>query len=920
MVTQYRNRRYPKTRVKQTNWSARTISVHCTHQSAKYSQTVELEPKTRIKRPLADRVYYRLFRWAGCTAPDTILDEINEAVAARRTPGRSHWSLPVWKFYQSSSVVLYQVRDNSPALSLKGWHPFFALQLAMRSFRHEISSAVTAAGTLAIGFGAAAAIFSVLTGFTGPLPVPHGDKVVRITARTDESSNVPLIAETMLQISGRQTTLSDMGFFQVQRAVVLAEGLAPVRVPLAAMSHEVFRLLNVPPLIGRLPEEFSDREDQDVVVISQRLASMIANDLTQIIGKELNVAGRPRRLIAVMPDGFGFPFGEDAWIPFDVARSDGSFEVVARLAEGATEESASLELSTLAGSSQAEADGTRLSFTVEGFTESRGESGEDVALIALLIIVVALLAVSAANVSNLLLVRALERSRTMAVHSALGAGPAQVVTQLFAEALAIAVGGAVLGMGIALATVSVIEGNLSGHWGYYWMKVQVDLPVVLFTLALSVLVALIAGTTPAIRALRSDLAQPLRQDTSGSGGAKPGWFAWSLVSGQIAFSVVALITSSMMAAGLLRSSSVNPAFPANSVWVSSVTLHAPSYDTPEQRLDFQRSLLSSAAPLSSVEHIALSTGLPGLNSPAGVLEIDGRAPDPDARPTTVLTFGVTEDYFTVFNIAKRQGRLFQEGDQTAPETVVVVSSDFATRHFPDEDPVGRHIKINGVTPGDDWANIVGVVEDVSIYESQGQARRDWVYLPSSKAAARTLYVLYRPVPGQTNATADLQAVVSEIDPFLPLDGTMGSDRATPVAAVLRFVRILLQIVGSLSILAGVGATLVAGFGLYGVLAFEVRRKTPEIGIRMALGAGQGKTLFTIVRSGVFRILPGLGIGLVLSYFLTPAFGVFLGTVDPHNPGTFITIALSFVAIALVASFVPAQRAARLDPARVLRSE
>ena len=283
----------------------------------------------------------------------------------------------------------------------------------------------------------------------------------------------------------------------------------------------------------------------------------------------------------------------------------------------------------------------------------------------------------------------------------------------------------------------------------------------------------------------------------------------------------------------------------------------------------------------------------------------------------MLTFGVTPGFFDVFDIDVLHGRTFDDGITAEGDRVAVVSEGFALEHFGTGNVVGRRIHLDRAD-GEAWWTVGGVVETMRIYESN-QRVADWVYLPLDRVPSANLYVSFRSSAGLATGHAALRAAVRTVDPKLPVSGTMAGEGGT-VGDVLAFVRRIFQTVGTLSALGGLASVLVAAVGLYGILSFEVRRRTAELGIRLALGASATRILRGIMAQGFIRLLPGLVLGFTLTYLAAPYFGLFFSGVDPRDPLSFSAVVLGYLLVAMIATLAPALRAASLDPARVLGSD
>ena len=867
----------------------------------------------------------RVIHACGASNPDEIIEDLEEEAHARQRRGASKTNARLWTLWQTLLICGYEIRDSHAIRpdaphSGSALHPIVAWKLAFRSFRREWGIALTAALTLSIGFGAAGAIFSVLTGFTRDLPVPTGNRVVQIRVSGPRAISPVETAALLRAWTREQNTLVGIAGLRVGSPVLQYGEAPPVRTSAATITSNALQLLRVAPLLGGFREPTVGEE---TVVLSHSLWTSHFRSDSEVVGMTVQVNGRTHTVSGVMPEGFAFPYNQELWIPISYESMDGSgLEFFGRLVDGVSILSAAANLQTVAERQNLFADEVAgpPSVLVDKFTSARGEGGERIALFALLLVVVALLAVSCSNVSNLLIVRAIGRSRTMAVHAAIGAAPIQVALQLFVEALAIAVVGGLVGLGIAYLAVGIIEGALSGHWGYYWMRVGVDVEVVAFLCALALGTALLSGTIPALRAARADLVEPLKTENAGSTGHSAGWISWTLVTGQIIFSCIALVAAALMTNGLLRSRDIEPEFPANEVFVSTLTLDGEGHDELDRRRRIRQGIPISLASRPGVSAAAVSTGLPGMFAPMGRLFFESRPDDPNQPREMILTFAVTPDYFSVFDISLEDGRAFDESDGASTEPVAIVSQDFVKRHFPDVSPLDQRIRVQGVSPGEQWVRIVGVVSDVVIYDAYRHNRLDWIYFPLAQLDARTFYVVFRGPDNSVDATQQLQTAIWQLDPALPIGGSVAGDGAAPLTDILKYIRTIFETAGLLALLAGLGSLLVAAIGLYGIFAYEVRRRQPELGIRLALGAGGTRLQRMVLVGAAKKIGPGLALGLGIAYLIAPLFGVFLSGTNARDPLVFGTTCCGFLLVCFLATAIPAKKAASLDPSEVMRSE
>ena len=796
--------------------------------------------------------------------------------------------------------------------------PLLAFRQALRQLRREPGTAVYAALTLALGLGAATAIYSVMTGFTRPLPIPEGERVVQVRLTDPENGRTDITADDLQAWQESSRSLAEVGAFTTARTAVAAPDRPSRLASGARLTAGAFRLLRVEPLMGRLPS--AGPGDRETVVVSFDVWRDRPDRDPRALGTQLRVGDDLLTVIGVMPEGFHFPFHEDLWTVLDPdATPAAPLEIVARLADDADRDEAREELQAILSAHRTAATGTAGTARVEvaGFTEKRGESGETTLLFGLLLLVLALVLVSCSNVSNLLLERAMARARTLSVHQALGAGPGQIVLQCFAEASL--VGGMALlpGLVVAYGVIRFIEGTLADHWGYFWMKVALQPSAVLFAGALGVVTALVSGTIPALRSGRTEVAALLSQASHTSLGAPRPRVSRILLTGQVALSSIAVIASVLMATGLYQTRKVVDGFPARSILWSSLRLDSPRYDSAAAREDYRSRLLAGLDEQPGVRRAALSTGLPGRYAPIREVSVAGEADD--GRDGAVRTASVTPGFFDLFDLRILRGRDFHPFEDAEP--IAVVSEDFVRHRLGGGPAIGRTLQILDPAGESRELRIVGVVDDVVIYPSRRSSHRDFVYVPIDLSGPRELYVTIRGYSewGERGEHSERRTIAHGLtqasraaDPDVPLDAL----EALP--ETLAYVRQFLETLGVLAILGGLGAVAVVAIGLYGIVAYDTRRRLPEVAVRLALGAGTDRILWSVVRQGLLLLLPGVALGLGATYLLTPLLGVFLGSASSHDPRIFAGALAAYLVIALLATVGPARRAAACEPWTILK--
>ncbi len=785
------------------------------------------------------------------------------------------------------------------------------MRLAARQFRLTPGSYLYAALTLAIGLGAATAIYSVLEGLTSPLPVPAGEEVVQVRLEDPENGRSQTDMEDVRTWRRVGRSLSGIGAFSTFSAAVRQDRGVARTVAGARITDGLFDLVGVKPALGRLPGGQSGQEQS--VVISHRLwMSWLGGD-RGAIGKTVLLDGIPSTIVAVMPDGFQFPFREDLWQVLDTESSRwAEVEVVARLAGGVGAEEAGLELSELLRKSRTEATGipSTARAKVLGFTEGRGESGEATMLMALLGMVLSLVLVSCFNVCNLLLERATARTRSLSLHQALGAPPGQVFLLVLGEALIVGMLGAAMGVAVAYGAVIFVQTTLADHWGYFWTRIEMSPTALLFAGTLGILTAAISGTLPAWRARDANLSQTLALGGRSGHSRRRPWTSWVLINGQVAFSCGAVIASVLLGLGLADTRRVAEGFPADSLMWSSVSLEGGLYEEEEARARYRRSILASLQEQAGVRGAALTTGLPFLASEARKVTLEGQSPDDEVRRVPV--WGVTPGFFDVLEMKLIEGRGFRSSEP--PHEVALVSEDFVRTRYAGSSPLGQRIRIHTGSEARETVRIVGVVSNLVVYDDPRFRPADQVYLPIADRGERPLVLAMRMKSGQPDAAAAAVRAALSADPEVPLGPISSlSDR-------LAYVRQFWETLGTLAILGGLGAVVAVTIGLYGLLSFEVRRRLPEFAVRMALGAGTDRVLGAVSWRVALLVVPGVTLGLGAAYFGAPLLGVFLEDASSHDPRVFAGILAVYGITAIAAGCAPAWRAARCNPVDVLRRE
>lgn len=856
--------------------------------------------------PAPSRLAARLLTWAWREDAPAVIGDLAETLR-RSEMGR--WRRWWWGWSQVTRGVTHgfrsEMRRAGPRL-----RPGLALRLAIRGLVRDPGTSLAASGILALGLASAATFFAILNGLDRPLPVPEGDRIVRvdIVQPTRDGRSVAVTGSDLSQWQGTPA-LAGLGGSRSFPATLRDPGRLVARTLAAAITPGALDLLQVPPVAGRIP---SGAEADGTILLRADLADNLFSDTESILGRTLEIDGTPGVVTAILPEDFAFPTNHALWV---VERPEthpsAVYDAVGRLAGGSSADGAALQMQSRWSVRDEErlADDVGGVVRVRGYTEGRGESGELVLFAGLVLIGVALLLIACANAANLLLVRATERVHLLGVQAALGASRAQLAVQLLMESLGLALVGGVVGLGLAHLVANYVQRTMGPeNFGYYWTRVAVDAPVVGFTASLIVGAALLAGVVPVVRVVRADLHGVLKSG-GGAGGSRGGRTGRLFVGAQLALSCAALAASGLTAKSMSAARDFGRALEGEAIALATVALEA---DTPEGRRLEREEVTASVAAIDGAAVTTVALGAPGFGEGFARLELDGIEATDDTPRRGVAVNGVGLDYFDLFELGLLAGRSFSAADDIEGERVAVVNAAFGARHWPTGSPLGRQVRVSGF--GDEWARVVGVVEDADLGDGP-QLREDRVYLPLAQLESETLMVIARASNGDGEDLAGpLRTALATGAPDLPVADvrTLASAHAFMTRAQGTF--------SMLAVGGGSAGLLVAVVGLYALLAFRVRQRRRELGVRKALGADRPTLVRGVLLVALRQLAPATVVGLGVAWLIAPLLSAILMGGDPRSPFVFAATAVAFVGSGLAAALVPALRAGRVEPATVLRSE
>ena len=793
------------------------------------------------------------------------------------------------------------------------------LRYALRSLAKTPAVTTIAVVTLALGIGVNTTVFSCVNAlFLRPFPYREPTRLVAIRSdnpsRGFEGSSVSYA--NFADWRGQSTRFE--GIVAVTgRSFNLAGTDEPERLEGAAISWDTFRMLGVTPLLGRDFREDEDRPAGDkVALLSQALWLRRFGGDSGVVGRALSLNGEPYTVIGVMPPPHQYPNDAQLWVPLQLDptlyRGNQYLESVGRLKPDASLAEARADIVAIAGRLAAQYPESNAGWTASVVPWREHEVGEYKPVLAIMMGAVGfVLLIACANVANLLLARATARNREVAIRAALGAGRWRIVRQLLTESVLLSLAGAALGLLIALWGLDLIVAAVPSDKPF-WMVFTIDVRVLLFTLAIAVSTGVLFGLAPALQATRTELHESLKEGARGAGAsAHRHRLRNSLVVAEVALSLVLLIGATLMIRSFLELQRVEPGFDRRNVLALDVFLTGAAYDSAYERTAFYTKLMPRLAALPGVLDAAASQAPPlSGSSTNSSFTVEGQPVEHGEEPFARLQ-SVTAGYITTLRVPLLRGRDIEARDIRDTASVAVINQTMAERFWPGQDPLGRRFRFGNT--GDDWVTVVGVAADVK-QRSLSDPRQNQVYIPYPQSAYRGMTILVRTAGDPAGLTALARDAIRRVDPQLPVFDVQTMD------AMYRFSTWEQRLYGAMFGSFAAVALLLASVGLYGVMAYMVTLRTHEIGVRMALGAERRHVLRLVVQRGLLLTAIGLAIGLAGAFGVTRVLSNLLFGVAPTDPAAFLGIPAMLALVAALASYVPARRAARVDPILALRYE
>ena len=793
-------------------------------------------------------------------------------------------------------------------------------RIALRGLRRTPGFTAVAVLTLAIGIGATTSIFSAVNSvLLQPLPYADAGELIVVYGRHAgldiTGSNISYPDYQDWKRDAR--SFDELGLFQWTNDTYTAGEDRAERVAAAEVTANLFPLLGVAPILGRgfTPDEEQVGRDR-VVVLGHALWQRRFGGDQAILGQTVTLDGEAHTVIGIMPVGFRFPYSGESWTP--LAPSEDHLEranrfiagAVGRLADGVSLEQAEAELTMLSRQMAGQYPESNVGWEADPLPlrEDLFDTLQP-ALVLLFAAVGVVLLVVCGNLANLLLARGAARRREVALRIAVGARRGRLVRQFLTEGCVLALLGGSLGVVLSIWGTSLLRGMLTDRLPAF-VELRADPIVFMFALGATALVALLFALLPALRATTVDAQSELKEGARTSGGRRTARLRDSLVVTEVALAMMLLIGSVLLIRTMSALSDIRMGFEPAGILTARYYLPSSEYEMAARRA-FLEQLLERVRALPGVERASAAQGTPFSGWNVGTrYEVAGEPPAPVGQALITHVQYITPDFFPTLRVPMLRGRDFVASDNDSIAMVAIVNESFVARHFPGQNPLGKLVRMN---PNEPWLTIVGVVADYRHY-ALTEPMRPATYLPFGSNPRLQMTVVIKTTGPAVAMIPTLRRVLAELDPDVPAYdiGTL-EDQVARQTWVQRIARDILTAFAAT-------AAFLAVIGLYGVISYAVLRRRHELGIRLALGATPRRVRRLVVRQGLTLGLTGIALGWLVALAAVRLLDTLLFEVEPGDVATFVAAPLVVLVLAVLATWLPARRAAALDPVRALRNE
>ena len=794
----------------------------------------------------------------------------------------------------------------------------FALRVILS---HRWFSAAVVA-TLALGIGLNTMVFTLINAaLFKPVPVPGGARLVAIRNRNASQSD-DAIRVSYPDFHDYRTQASSFAALEAssdEEGVLSERGNPPQSYQMEHASSGIFEMLHIRPILGRgfLPSDDKPGAEP-VLLLGYGIWQDRYSSSPSVVGRQVRVNEKPATIIGVMPKGFKFPTNVDMWMPLAPTpdlekRASRPLQLFGMLKPGTTITQANVELNEIARRLAIQYPDTDkdIGVSVETFQQRYNGGGIRLVFLLMLAAVGFVLLIACANVANMMLSRSLARQREMSIRSALGASRWRVIRQLLIESLVLSILGGALGLALAMLGVHWFDLSTQNVGKPYWVQFTLDYTVFGYFAALCIVSGLLFGTAPALRSSRVDLNEVLKDGARSAGKHRGGSLSGLLVIFQFALTLVLLTGAGVFMHSLLKNLSANRSVPADQLMTARIDFPEDRYKDTDARQRFYDQLLPRLKAIPGVTRVALGSNLPGLGAGASQIEIEHSAIDNPAHRPSVSFVVQSPGYFDAIDLPILLGRDFNEADGTADHKSAILTRECAQHFWPNQSAIGKRFRFydDKNKPGD-WITVIGISANI-VQELDEKDPKPLLFVPFRQEGWNGMALLVR---ASANPITAVRAALQDLDPDLPLRDVYTLPQA--IEHQQWYLHLFSKLFAGFALIA----LLMAAVGIYAVIAQQTNDRTQEIGVRMALGANARNIVTLVMARGLWQIGAGLVLGMAAALPATRLMAGLHINVSPSSPAVFIIVAALLTAVGLFACWLPAHRAAALDPVKAIRYE